>query len=107
MELQKPGARIGFSPEFKRELVEKIVVLAKTLGDLADEMGIPPEVMRKWTLMVERTETDVPIHQEPSVPAWRVRQLERELEDLRRIVDRQAAAIRRMEAGESGGDGSV
>src|SRR6476659_10828525 len=103
MELQKQSPRIGFSPEFKRELVEKIVVLDKTLGDLADEMGIPPEVMSKWTLMVERTETEVPIDREPSVPAWRVRQLEREVEDLRRIVDRQAAAIRRMEAGERDG----
>jgi transposase-like protein len=77
MELQKPGARIGFSPEFKRELVEKIVVLDKTLGDLADEMGIPAEVMRKWTLMVERTETEIPIYEEPPVPAWRARQLQR------------------------------
>ena len=102
MELQKPVV-IGFSPEFKRELVEKIVVLDKTLGDLADEMGIPAEVMRKWTLMVERTETEIPICEEPPVPAWRVRQLQRELEDLRRIVDRQAAALRMFEAGQGGG----
>src|SRR6478609_9094940 len=100
MEVQKPNARIGFSPEFKRELVEKIVVLDKTLGDLADEMGIPAEVMKKWTLMVERTETEVPILEEPPVPAWRVRQLQREVEDLRRIVTRQAAALRQLEAGE-------
>ncbi len=92
--LKRPESRGGFSPEFKRELVEKIVKTDKTLGDLADEMGIPREVMRKWTLMVERTETAVPVFEESPVPAWRVRQLQREVEDLRRLVGRQSIALR-------------
>ena len=97
--LNEPESRGGFSPEFKRELVEKIVKTDKTLGDLADEMGIPREVMRKWTLMVERAETvvAVPVFEESPVPAWRVRQLQREVEDLRRLVANQAETLRVLE----------
>ena len=95
--LKRPESRGGFSPEFKRELVEKIVKTDKTLGDLAEEMGIPREVMRKWTLTVERTETAVPVFEESPVPAWRVRQLQREIEDLRRLVAKQAEALSVLE----------
>lgn len=100
MELAKnPEAHEGaFSPQFKRELVEKIVVLNKTLGNLADGMGIPPDVMRNLTRMVERTERAVAVFEKPPVPAWRVRQLQREVEDLRRLVTKQAEALSMLEA---------
>jgi transposase-like protein len=96
--LKRPESRGGCSPEFKRELVEKIVKTDKALGDLAEEMGIPREVMRKWTLMVERSKTAVPVFEELPVPAWRVRQLQREIEDLRRLVAKQAEALSMLEA---------
>jgi transposase-like protein len=43
MELaRRPETRKGFSPEFKRKFVAKIVVMDKALGGLAEELGIPP-----------------------------------------------------------------
>ncbi len=90
-------SRRGFSPEFKREFVEKIVTMDKTLGDLAEELGIPPEVMQKWTLMVERSETNGWRPDELLVPASRILELEHDLEELRRVVTHQATTIRILE----------
>ena len=95
--LRRPAARGGFSPEFKREFVEKIVVMDKTLGDLAEELGIPPEVMRRWTTLVERSEMNGWKTDEPLVPASRVLELEHDLEELRRVVTHQATTIKILE----------
>lgn len=93
----RPAARNGFSPEFKREFVEKIVIMDKTLGDLADELGIPPEVMHKWTLMVERAEMTASQPGEPLVPARRVLELQHDIEELKRVVTHQAITIQILE----------
>ena len=79
------ASRVGFSPEFKREFIEKIVTMDKTLGDLAEELGIPAEVMRKWTLIVERAETTASGAGPRLVPATRVIELEHDLAELRRL----------------------
>ena len=90
---RKPEARMGFSPEFWRELVGKIVAEDDTLNDLAAETGIPREVLRKWTLTAERAGTRAASVDEPLVPASRVRELEREVEELRRLLGRQAVRV--------------
>jgi transposase-like protein len=89
----KPATRGAFSPEFKRDLVKKIVLADRTSGDRADERGIPPDVMRKWTLMVERAETITSSTAETLVPASRIHELERQIEDLKRRLGRQAITI--------------
>ena len=91
MELaRRPETRGGFSPEFKRKFVGKIVVMDKTLGDLAEELRIPPEVMRKWTLVDERTEMTL-------VPASRILELEHDIEDLKHEINHQAITIQILE----------
>jgi transposase-like protein len=90
---RKPEARVGFSPEFWRELVGKIVAEDETLNDLAAETGIPREVLRKWALTAERAGTTASSVGEPLVPASRVRELEREIEELRRLLGRQAVRV--------------
>jgi Transposase len=81
--LKKLDGRIEFSPEFWRGLVERIVADEETLGDLVRETGIPREVLRKWALM----ETKAASAYEPLVPAWRLRELERENEELRALLN--------------------
>jgi transposase-like protein len=95
------ASRAGFSPEFKREFIEKIVTMDRTLGDLAEELGIPPEVMRKWTLMVERAETIASAPVPRLVPASRVLELEHDLEELRRVITHQATTIQILEKKET------
>jgi transposase-like protein len=94
---RRPATRGGFSPEFKREFVEKIVIMDKTLGDLADELGIPPEVMRKWTLMIESAEMTASQAGEPFVPARRVLELQHDIEELKRVITHQAMTIQILE----------
>ena len=86
---KKPDGRIEFSPEFWRGLVQKIVADEETLGDLVREMGIPREVLRKWALM----ETKAANAYEPLVPARRVHQLEREVEELRSLLDQKTKEV--------------
>jgi transposase-like protein len=94
---RKSETRRRFSPEFKREFVEKIVIMDKTLGDLAEELGIPPEVMHKWTLMVEHSEMTASQPGEPFVPARRVLELQHDIEELKRVVTHQAITIQILE----------
>jgi hypothetical protein len=84
MDAQKrPESRIEFTPEFWRGLVQRIVADEETLGDLVRETGIPREVLRKWALM----ETKAAHAYEPLVPASHLRRLEREIEELRSLLD--------------------
>jgi transposase-like protein len=90
--LNKPGERIEFTPEFWRGLVERIVAEEETLGDLAREMGIPRDVLRKWALLAGRAETAESVY-EPLVPARRVHELEREVAELRILLGKQTATL--------------
>jgi transposase-like protein len=87
---RKLETRRRFSPESKREFVEKIVVMDKTLGGLAEELGIPPEVMRSWSQMVARSAMTL-------VPTSRILELEHDIEELKRQIDHQAITIRILE----------
>jgi transposase-like protein len=91
MELARRSEKRGeFSPGFEREFVGKIVLMDKAVGELAEKLGIPPEVMHKWSLMVERAEMTL-------VPASRIIELERDIEDLKHQIDHQATTIEILE----------
>jgi hypothetical protein len=64
-------------------------------------MGIPPEVMRKWTVMVERAEMTASQAGEPLVPASRVRELKKDIEDLNRELRHEAMTIQILEKKDS------
>ena len=93
----KSETRKGFSPEFWRELVGKIVAEDETLNDLAAETGIPREVLRKWALTAERAGTTASNVGEPLVPASRVRELEKELDELRSLLGKQTVKLQILE----------
>ena len=84
---KRPDSRIEFTPEFWRGLVEKIVAEEETLGDLARATGIPREVLRKWALMFQRADATARKEDEYLVPASRVRELEREIQQLRDLLN--------------------
>ena len=64
------------------------------MGGLAAELGIPPEVMREWTFVMERASLKL-------VPASRILELERDIEDLKRQLDFQAVTIEILEKEET------
>lgn len=94
---RRPGTPEGFSPEFKREFIEKIVIMDKTLADLAEELGVPPVIMRRWIRTFDRPEMIAPEPGEPLVPAIRVLELEHDIEELRRVIANQAMTIQILE----------
>ena len=94
---RRPATRVEFSPEFKREFVEKILFMGMTLDDVADELGIPPEVMRRWTTVVARAEMNAAKAGGPLVPASRVLELEHDIQELKRVVTHQAITIQILE----------
>lgn len=65
--------------------------------ELAREAGVSPDILRKWMLMIERAEMTAADVEEPLVPASRVRELEREVEELRRLLGRQAVTLQVLE----------
>ena len=108
MELMKrPAPREEFSAEFKREFVEKIVIMDKTLGDLARELGIPPQTMRKWTLTGEPDETMAWKIGEPLKPAIRILELEHDMMELKRQIQHQAITIQILENNRTADVGST
>ena len=56
-------------------------------------MGISVEALRKWSLMVEGAQQPSPNADDTLVPTSRVRELEREIEELKALLDRQAVQI--------------
>ena len=94
MVLQKGSdSQIELTAEFWRSLVRKIVAEEETLGDLVRATGIPREILRKWALK----ETAASQSYEPLVPARRVDELEREVEELRSLVSKQATTLQILE----------
>lgn len=87
--LKRTDSRIEFTPEFWRGLVQKIVAQEETLNDLVREMGIPREILRKWALM----ETRAANAYEPLVPARHLRRLEREIEELRSLLEKKTKEV--------------
>ena len=80
---KRPDSRIEFTPDFWRQLVQKIVAEEETLTDLVSVMGIPRDVLRKWALKESKAASAY----EPLVPAWRLLELERENEELRALLN--------------------
>ncbi len=100
--LKKWNPRGEFSPEFKREFVEKILVRNRTLSDLAGELGVPPQLMRQWTRRVEDNNGETWQMEEPLPPAIRILELEHDLNELKREVQHQAITIRILESKQIG-----
>ncbi len=100
--LKKQDPRGEFSTEFKREFVEKILIRNRTLSDLAGELGVPPQLMRRWTWRVEENDGAAWKIEEPLPPAIRILELEHDLNELKREVEHQALTIRILESKQIG-----
>ena len=91
MDLSKEPRSEGSVVDFRRHLIRKIT--DKTIAELTQEKSTSPEDLSKWSLMVERAEKMATSFEETLVPASRVRELEREIEELRRLVGKQAVVL--------------
>src|SRR6266508_4792162 len=84
MDLSKEPARDrGSVADFQRNLIRKIT--DKTVTELAQERGISPADLPKWSLMVKRAEKVAARFEKTLVPASRARELEGEIEEWRPV----------------------
>ena len=90
---KKPDDRGEFNVALHRDLADKVLEAARSLVELAREMGISVEALRKWSVMVERAQDTALGVQDTLVPSSRVRELEREVQELKSLLDRQAVQI--------------
>ena len=63
------------------------------MAELGEEMGISPEDRPKWSLMVKRAEKTAASFEKTLVPARRVQELEGELEDLKKLLEKQSVVL--------------
>ena len=95
---RKPDGRRVFTVEFKRGTVERLRTGETTVATLARELDIQPSVIRRWMKLDERGSTTAVQAGEEVVPISRVRELEKQVRDLQRLVGKQAMTIEILEA---------
>src|SRR5258705_13829482 len=95
---RKADGRRVFSVEFKRATVQRITSGKKTLAELSRELEISPGVLRNWMRLVEGGGTTAVAAGEEVVPISRVRELEKQVKELQRLVGKQTMTIDILEA---------
>lgn len=95
---RKSDGRRVFTAEFKRSAVERIRSGDTTLATIARELDIQPTVIRRWIKLDERGSTAAVQAGEEVVPISRLRELEKQVRDLQRLVGKQAMTIEILEA---------
>ncbi len=95
---RKADGRRMFTAEFKRTTVERIGSGETTVAEVAREMDIQPTVIRRWIKLSEGGSTAAVQAGEPVVPLSRVRDLEKQIRELQRLVGKQAMTIEILEA---------
>src|SRR5262245_20932030 len=90
---RKKDRPAGFSAASRQDLADKVLEAERGLCELAKEMGISVEALRKWSVMVERAQDTAAGLEDTLVPSSRVRELEKQIEDLKSLLDRQATQI--------------
>ena len=95
---RKADGRRVFTAEFKRATVARIESGETTVAALSRELNIQPTVIRRWMKLSERGSTAAVEAGEEVVPASRVRELEKQIRDLQRLVGKQAMTIEILEA---------
>ena len=95
---RKADGRRVFTSEFKRTTVERIRNDESTVAEVAREMDIQPTVIRRWIKLSEGGSTAAVEAGESVVPLSRVRDLEKQIKELQRLVGKQAMTIEILEA---------
>jgi len=88
---KEPGRGRGPVSDFQRDLIRKIT--DKTVAELAQERGISPADLPKWSLVVKRAEKMAASFEKKLGPPGRAGELEEELEELRRLVGKRAVVL--------------
>ena len=95
---RKADGRRIFDVEFKRATAARIAAGEVTLAEVARELDIQPALIRKWMKLAEGGSVAAVRAGEEVVPISRLRELEKQVRDLQRIIGKQAVTIEILEA---------
>jgi len=95
---RKADGRRIFDVEFKRATAARIASGEVTLAQVARELDIQPALIRRWMSLAEGGSVAAVQAGEDVVPISRVRELEKQVRDLQRIIGKQAVTIEILEA---------
>ncbi len=95
---RKSDGRRIFTPEFKRQQVERLVRGELTLSELSRELQISRHLLCRWkTLMSGAAETAVEANEEV-VPASDLKAAQQQIRDLQRLIGKQAVELEILRA---------
>ena|SRR6266850_1936695 len=86
---RKADGRRVFSPEFKRETVQRVLSGEKTIAELTRELDISPTVIRNWKRRYETGAATAVRADEDVVPASALRDAQARIRELERALGRK------------------
>jgi transposase len=95
---RKADGRRVFTADFKRATLARLQGGDTTVAALSRELGIQPTIIRRWMKLAEGGSATAMQSGEEVVPFSRVRELEKQVRDLQRLVGKQAMTIEILEA---------
>jgi transposase len=95
-ERKSDGRRI-FNTGFKRQAVDRIRSGDTTVAALSRELSVAPALIRRWIKLSESGSAAAVDAGEDVVPVSRVRELERQIKELQRLIGKQAVTIEILE----------
>lgn len=95
---RKSDGRRIFTPEFKRQQVERVLRGELTISELGRELGISRNLLARWkTLVTAGAETAVEAN-EDVVPASELRAAQQKIRELERLIGKQTVDLEILRA---------
>ena len=95
---RKADGRRVFTPEFKRQQIERLLRGEVTLSELSRELQISRHLLSRWkSLMSEAAETAVEAN-EDVVPASELKVAQQQIRELQRLIGKQAVELEILRA---------
>ena len=95
---RKADGRRVFSPEFKRETVQRILNGEKTIAELSREFHVSPTVIRRWRRRYESGAASAVKANEDVVPASELQAAQTRIRELERALGRKTMEVEILRA---------
>ena len=87
-----------FTPEFKKQQIDRVQRGELTLSDLTRELDVSPSVTRRWKRLFEQGSTAEMSANEDVVPARQLREAEARIRELERALGRKTVEVEILQA---------
>jgi transposase len=91
------GRRL-FTPEFKKQQIDRVLRGEVTLAELTRELDVSPSVTRRWKRLFEQGSTAAMSANEDVVPARQLREAEAKIRELERMLGRKTMEVEILQA---------